>query len=340
MYICSNCFSDIEIKSYIDSLSTETGECNYCKTKSANLLTIDELLDFFEELFSIYKTDSSGITLVDKIENDWDLFSSNPVATEIISDLLPKTSFLTWNVNVLVNYINEIEENIIYWDKLKESLKWERRFLVELENIKDIEWDKFFSDQITFTDKEKFYRARIHSISGEPIFSPNQMGCPEKEKVSSGRANPQGISYLYLSKSLITTFYETKALFHDEISVGEFQVKSGKELNLVDFTEKGSAFTGVGNLKNHTKRIQLKKLISKDLSKPIRRYDSDIEYIPTQFICEFIRLIIGADGILFNSSLHRGGQNLVIFEQDLVECINVKKCIVTELEIYYEEIIS
>ncbi len=87
----------------------------------------------------------------------------------------------------------------------------------------------------------------------------------------------------------------------------------------------------------YTKKIQLKKVISKDLSKPIRRYDSDIEYIPTQYICEFIRLIIGVDGILFNSSLHSNGQNLVVFDQDKMECLDVKKYLVTELSIKFGE---
>jgi hypothetical protein len=338
MHLCSNCFSDIEIKSHINSLSTENGDCIYCREKNVPILAIDEILDFFEELFALYKEDTSGITLIDNIDNDWKLFSNKPIATEIISEILTKTNFSAWSADTEICYIDEIEENISYWEKLKESLKWERRFLVEMENIKDLEWDNFFKDQITFTDTESFFRARIHSIEGEAKLLPIQMGCPEKEKVSSGRGNPQGIPYLYLSKLPLTTLYETKALLHDEVSVGEFKVLSGEELNIVDFTEKGGAFAGVGNLISHTKAIRLKELISKDLSKPIRRYDSNIEYIPTQFICEFIRYAIGADGILFKSSLHRDGLNLVLFEMDKVECIDVKKYSVTSYLIESEEI--
>ena len=109
-------------------------------------------------------------------------------------------------------------------------------------------------------------------------------------------------------------------------------------IDIVDFTEVASAFLGSGNLAEYTKRIQLKRLISKDLSKPIRRYDSDIEYIPTQFICEYIRYIIGADGILFNSSLDLEGKNIVLFNQDKIECINVKKHIISNLDIDFEDI--
>lgn len=340
MFVCPNCFSDIEIKSYIDSLSSENGDCDICGAKAVPVLVIDELLDFFEELFALYKEDISGITLLKTIENEWNLFSSMPIATSIISQILPQTTFSAWNTNTELSYIEEIEESISYWFKLKESLKWERRFLVEMEKFKDLGWDGFFEDHITFTEVERFYRARIHNTEGATTLLPTEMGCPEKEMVSSGRGNPQGIPYLYLSKSPLTTLYETRALLHDEISVGEFKSLPGEVLKVVDFTERSGVFAGAGNLKNHTKALRLKELISKDLSKPIRRYDSDIEYIPTQFMCEFIRYVIGANGILFNSSIHDTGQNLVLFGTDKVECIGVKKYVVTKLLIESEEMVS
>lgn len=339
MFVCSNCFTDIEIKSHIETMANKKGDCNYCGAASTSLLPIDELLDFFEELFSLYEANDSGLKLINKIEDDWNLFSNLTVSSKVIFDILQKTSFSDWNSDTQVKYIDEITENISYWDKLKESLKWERRFLAELENIKDLEWDSFFQDQITFNNSERFFRARIHYEEGEKKYIPAQMRFPDKKKVRSGRANPQGIPYLYLSKTKLTTLYETRALFHDEVSIGEFKVRSEEELYIVDFTEKGSAFSGIGNLKNHAKAIKLKELISKDLSKPIRRYDSDIEYIPTQFICEFIKYVIGANGILFNSSLHKGGQNLVLFNDDKVDCIEVKKYLITNLSVGYEEVV-
>lgn len=82
----------------------------------------------------------------------------------------------------------------------------------------------------------------------------------------------------------------------------------------------------------------MRKIISADLSIPLRRYDSEIEYIPTQFICEFIRNFTGADGILFNSSLHNGGKNVVLFGQDKVECISVKMYRITKVDIEAENI--
>jgi hypothetical protein len=61
-------------------------------------------------------------------------------------------------------------------------------------------------------------------------------------------------------------------------------------------------------------------LISDDLSKPKRRYDTNHEYISTQIICEFIKFNTAADGIRFNSSLYKNGRNLVIFNDDQINC--------------------
>jgi len=159
------------------------------------------------------------------------------------------------------------------------------------------------------------------------------MGSPHKTKVEDGRANPLGIPYLYLSKSIETTLYEIRAFYLDEVSVGEFKIKDDEEIILVDFTFSTGAFFNVGHILDYTKSMLLKRLISADLSKPMRRYDSKLEYIPTQFICEFIRYITNADGIQFNSSLHKGGKNIVLFVQDKVECISVALHRVTNVEI-------
>ena len=59
-----------------------------------------------------------------------------------------------------------------------------------------------------------------------------------------------------------------------------------------------------------------------DLSKPLRRYDTELEYIPTQLICEYCKRN-NADGICFNSSLHSGGVNYVLFNPDDAKCTSV-----------------
>lgn len=76
------------------------------------------------------------------------------------------------------------------------------------------------------------------------------------------------------------------------------------------------------NLVNAISKFKLIQRISSDLSKPLRRYDTELEYVPTQLICEYCKLN-GIDGIRFESSLHEGGQNVVLFDTNDADCIDV-----------------
>ncbi|MCD4796212.1 MAG: RES family NAD+ phosphorylase [Candidatus Cloacimonetes bacterium] len=338
MKVCPNCFNDSELKSYIETISTENGKCDYCNLGTDSvLLGIVELKDFFAEFLGIFKEDSDGERLVEIINNDWNLFSVNVTDNKLLSDLLSAIDSSISDPFQKVKYIDDITYCTSYWEKLKFNLKWNRRYLTDLEELFEIGWGSFFNEECTLSYDQELYRARIHKNADQHTFPLDKMKCPRKEEATSGRANPQGIPYLYLSKNPETTLYETRATHLDEISVGKFKIKENEEVVLVDFTEEISAYNNIGNILEYTKSILLKKDISIELSKPIRRYDSELEYIPTQFICEFIRYNskanFKADGILFNSSLHLGGKNIVLFEQDKVECISVEKYRITNIDI-------
>ncbi len=68
----------------------------------------------------------------------------------------------------------------------------------------------------------------------------------------------------------------------------------------------------------------------------MRRYDSELDYIPTQFICEFIKIFTNVRGIKFRSSLHPVGNNIVIFNQDIMENKEVKKVRICNVSIESE----
>ncbi|MFA6570732.1 MAG: RES domain-containing protein [Bacteroidota bacterium] len=324
----------MELKQFIITNSVEKGKCDYCSgSLNFELLNIDELLDFFSEFINIFKNDPTGIPLNEIIQNDWNLFSSKSVCLAILSDILSTLNSSLTNPQVSVCYISEIIENVSYWEKLKEDIKWNRRFLTNSDKLTELGWDSFFNKTITWSKSEPLFRARLHYSGDQKIFSFKDMGCPDKIKAPSGRANPQGIPFLYLSTDIKTTLFEIRASYLDEVSVGKFEVANNNKMVLVDFTEIPSAFLYMDDIINYTKIILLKKYISSDLSKPIRRYDSELEYVPTQFICEYIRNITGVDGILFESSLHLGGKNIVLFDQNIVKCISVEMYRVTKVEI-------
>ena len=108
---------------------------------------------------------------------------------------------------------------------------------------------------------------------------------------------------------------------------------------LIDFTSavQSSIFEAsqqFSNLEEFVSGILLKKKISTDLSRPQRRYDSELEYIPTQFICEFIKHLTGTDGIKFSSSLDsEKGNNIVLFATDKVKCTSIERVRINKIEI-------
>lgn len=69
--------------------------------------------------------------------------------------------------------------------------------------------------------------------------------------------------------------------------------------------------------------------INFELGKTLRRSDSDLDYLPTQYISDFIKSIKHNNvneysGIEYNSVMYEKGYNLAIFDPELFECINTE----------------
>lgn len=322
MEVCPNCFADKELKAYISS-STNLGLCKICNSTNIPLLAIDELLDFFQELVDNFKSSSDGEPLKSKIQSNWSFFSTHNVASIILNQVIPRITTSIQNSEDLVNYTEDIIDNFSYWEKFKEKLKWSNRFISDIGYLEELGWDGFFNTQFELNNSDELFRARVHHKSNMMAYEVEQMMSPPSNLTGGGRANPLGIPYLYLSDNPETVLYEVRASYLDELSIGLFQLKKDyNSVKIVDFTEDTSLFQPT-NVNQTIKSKLLRDKISRDLSKPMRRYDSEIEYIPTQFICEFIRIFTGASGIRFSSSLHPTGKNIVMFNQELMECKQV-----------------
>jgi hypothetical protein len=330
MQVCSNCFSDEELKAFISS-SANNGLCQICNSENVQLLIIDELLDFFQELINNFKISSDGKPLKSIIQDNWSFFSEDnkEIAELILNEVLSKIDTEIQNSQVLVNYTDDIIENFSYWEEFKSKLKWSNRFISDIGYLEELGWDGFFNTQFELKPSDKLFRARVHHKTNIKAYKKKEMMCPLPNIAGGGRANPLGIPYLYLSDNSETVLYEIRASYLDELSIGTFQLKEEFiSVKIVDFTEKTSLFQPT-KITQTIKSKLLRDSISQDLSKPMRRYDSEIEYIPTQFICEFIKLFTGASGIRFNSSLDIKGKNIVMFNQELMEC---KKVIIKKID--------
>lgn len=137
-------------------------------------------------------------------------------------------------------------------------------------------------------------------------FNAKHSNMPPSELAHAGRANPEKISYLYLSEDPITCVYEVRPTIDQFVSVATF--KTNKDLKIYDFL-KNSTQTQEGNGGNNL----LADYISKQFSKPYT--GDDLHYLPTQYISEYIKHL-GFDGIRYASSLRKEGSNIVLFSNE------------------------
>ncbi|SIQ70120.1 hypothetical protein SAMN05880574_12155 [Chryseobacterium sp. RU37D] len=128
MLVCKDCFSDNELKRFIISSGHNNG-CGFCKKKDIETINLEELFDFFKELFDKFQIKTDGERLISKIQGNWNLFSDIAIGNRIMNYVIGNIDTHIQNSEELVDFNIDILDNVNYWHTLKEQLKWERRYL-------------------------------------------------------------------------------------------------------------------------------------------------------------------------------------------------------------------
>lgn len=328
MRIGSCCFKDKEIRNFIESVTSEVVKCDV-SGNTCPVIEIEELADFFEAVLSLFEPDDKG-TSISSLFVNLGIFENVQFSKKILNELFQKSGKKI-KPNSKMSFIPQIKRCSTEWDKLKTEVREQKRFFADLTSFK---WEAYLKPDETINKDAVFYRSRVLPESRTRL-KPSDMGCPPKEQATAGRANPFGIPYLYLSSPMETTYYEVRSLFKDILYVGKFIIQ--EDLKVVNFTNDISLFyaystSSSSSLVDVCKKRMIIELISHDMSKPLRRYDKEIEYVPTQLICEFCKHK-GADGIIFRSSLYDKGVNLVVFDEKKATCNSVNKKEITAVTI-------
>ena len=310
MLVCKECFRDEELCSEIQNTAKKDGACEITGIRG-KVVDLAEYGEFFRAIYALYKPLAKGTPLASVIQSDWGLFKDVNVAEKIIIEI--------FGTNPPVVYNNYITSQLMQWEGLKTEVREKSRFFTDPDFL-----DNFDFKTVTLKKGSRLYRARI-TPKGVKQLPKKKMGCPESGKATSGRANPLGIPYLYLCEDKETTYYEVRSVYLDKLSIGRFRVED--DLNIVDFHYDLSLFSAYTDGDDSLEVIAAPKIvinaISKDLSKPLRRYDTELEYVPTQYLCEYCKTSLNADGICFESSLHKGHFNYVLFDQKDATCTSV-----------------
>ncbi|MBB6328873.1 hypothetical protein FHS59_004532 [Algoriphagus iocasae] len=319
---------------------TNPGECPYSKRRNVQLIPLPFLGEVLENIFSLYgvaESENEGIDLVDHVLDYWPgLIDLTKIQKSILPALIEEifdeygnldTELINKKV-VFLPHADKSNQDFEYdlntrWEKLSHELKYQNRFFLS----EELDWDSIRTSLEllvrTHIKGGRYYRARI----SEDLIERSEMGKPPKEKASAGRANPIGIPYLYLATDPQTTFYESRAGLHEQIFLGEFEAK--ENLNIVSLER----IEFLGPVEIQELGFDLEEFVrfrgflmklSQELSKPIRKKDSDFDYLPTQYLCEYIKSVLGFDGVQYQSAMNPSGSNLAIFNDHKVECTDVK----------------
>ena len=166
---------------------------------------------------------------------------------------------------------------------------------------------------------ENFWRAQLGSDwIEEGVDDPIQLPLPPKRmgpleyQASEGRANPKGISCLYLAADKETAMAEVRPWLHSNISVWQF--KPVRDLKLIDcsvHSAEGWKFYWK-EPDDQKKEEAVWSSIDRAFSRPITPSDKSSDYVPTQILAELFKSD-GFDGIFYKSSLSNGF-NLALFD--------------------------
>ena len=348
MNCCTKCFTSSYLTNIIQS-NKENGNCDFCDTENTSVYLAKELLPFFRNIFSLYQVDeNSTSSLWNSINEDFEIIEEICLAnSESLFKSIAESEYDEFsdlfenNVSLQSKDLLDIKSSEIHsiWHRFKEEIKFENRFHISKNNLIDLEQLKTFFNNEAFIKIVKngrcFFRCRISSKKG---YGNDEMWNPPKEFASSGRANPKGISYLYLGSSTETTLYETRASLFDYVSVGEFRLK--EDIKILDL--RNPDYDIVPWSENDSVELfiiyaSFIKTLQEEISLPIRKQDKELDYIPTQYISEYIKSL-GFDGVEYQSSLDSKGHNLAIFNPDKFECIDTKVYDINNIKLEFTEI--
>lgn len=336
MYCCANCFGDSFLDNHIPKISQQIGTCTFCPAINTALVKPTELLDYFQSVCSIYTedVDVNAKPLMGWLQEDWQIFSAiEPVKAQALLGEILNDGEIVRKKHVPRNLpgLAAVEK----WTTFRGEIMWKNRFFFRQDL--DLGSLKSLFDSYLETDASEFggklYRARIQP--DDATIPLNKMGCPPAAYAKNGRANPVGIPYLYAASTPETAIAETRPHPGDLLSVAQFRVTAPlRLLNLLHPRKTISPFE-VDESELSALRHDLAFLchLESELSKPILPRVADLEYLPTQYLCEFIKNC-GYDGVVFKSSISSGA-NIALFDDSKVRAEVLTEYEVTRL--HYEQ---
>ncbi|MHA6688547.1 RES family NAD+ phosphorylase [Mesorhizobium sp. A556] len=313
---CPDCFDDRGLRhDIIPSLNPIIGDCDFCGSLAVALVEPHLLRDVFELLISVYEPNPAGKTLVEWMKEDWQLFTHPQLdvahAKELLGEILDDGQIVRQTFAPSADYQSEA---LARWETLCDELMYRNRYFLD-EALDTDRLEELLVFLPTDNMPETWYRARI--LAEDAPYTIAEMGAPPKRLATYGRANPPGIPYLYLGSIPETAAAEVRPHTGEVACVAAFTITG--PLRAVDLRNPrklvspfllGGA-SAIGQLRAD---IAFLERLGDELTRPVLPRGAAIDYIPSQYLCEFIKKK-GYDGVVYRSSVSNG-MNLALFAPD------------------------
>lgn len=357
-FCCMNCFSESAIRNFIESKDM-LGDCDYCRSESIHICGVKDVGEFVMEGIERHYEDaanqvgyasSEGGYLLPTLDISEILIEKEDIFGELLDDPNPLSYDLVSNDST--PYVRKDPygppsgdpDEIRYWENFCRIVKKQQRFTTFLSLGEEDRHDHNKPGNFLFHLAEHFipslisilppttrvFRARIAEANRR--YGHRDLSSPPVEYSKNNRMSPAGISFFYGGMDPETCIHELRPDRGENVVVGEFEVI--QTLFVLDLSQeiesRKSIFDPeyVFSYEEYFKPFLVHFV--NDISKPIRKTDNEIEYVPTQVFTEFLKTVnfkdrflypdekgeesdVMLNGILFKSSIKRGGKNLVLF---------------------------
>ncbi|WP_323006438.1 RES family NAD+ phosphorylase [Pseudorhodobacter sp.] len=222
------------------------------------------------------------------------------------------------------------------WETLRDELRYKNRYFLD-EELKHDRLRELLDYLISDPLPTEWFRARI--MANDTIFELGEMGAPPKGVASHGRANPSGIPYLYVASTPQTAVAEVRPHTGEQASVATVRIpKDTKVVDLRNPKKLVSPFllAETSDVAKLRADVPFLAKLGEELTRPILPRSAAIDYVPSQFLCEFIKKQ-GFAGVLYSSSVS-DGINLALFNVDSAERLSVRKFLIDKVSVDISEV--
>lgn len=332
-YCCENCFGDPGLtRNIIPKIIADgtgkpvQGDCGYCGTKNITTVDPSALSQWFEMVLDCYIQDSDGKSLGALLAEDWQLFDHPAMdeahAKELLAEILDDGEIVR-RTFVPTNLLDNVTSQ--GWEDLRDEMMHHNRWFlaepIDLDRLAQLLGQMIAPEDAFIKITNSWYRSRLLS-DNEPL-SIAEMDAPPPHLAGHGRANPAGIPYLYLASTVKTAVAEVRPHTGENACVATFEVSPIHAVDLRAPRKSASPFLleNAEQIAALRSGLPLLERLGEELTKPVQPSSAAFEYIPSQYLCEFIKKC-GYQGVIYRSSVGEG-VNLALFSSEKASAVEV-----------------